>query len=181
MFADIPFNIPFDIPLNVMLMLAAAFVVGWILSSIKSFFSSKKQAKSRNPRDDRLRSLQAEHRIAQADLAKTTKKFEALKKKLEDARDSIEKRDSMISQQKLRFDGMKKDLTDSVRKTRELRAELSDRATESVKSEVKLREVETELDVAHASTDMISTGVLDYSLAPDGEEVEQGKAARKAK
>lgn len=177
MFADIPFDIPF----NVMLMMSAAFLVGWILSSIKSFFSSKKQVKSRDPRDNRLRALDAEHRIAQADLAKTTKKFEALKKKLEDARDSIEKRDSMIRQQKLRFDGMKKDLTESVRKTRELRAELSDRATESVKSEVKLRDVETELSVAHASTDLIATGVLDYSLTPDGEEVEQGKAARKAK
>ncbi len=48
-----------------------------------------------------------------------------------------------------------------------MRAELSERATENLKSEVKLREVETELEVAQASTDMIATGVLDYSLAPD--------------
>lgn len=181
MFDDISFNIPFDIPTNVMLMMSAAFLVGWILASIKSFFSSKSQAKSRDPRDDRLRALEAEHRIAQAELVKATEKIGVLNKELENARDSIEKRDSMISQQKLRFDGMKKDLADSVRKTRELRAELSDRATESVKSEVKLREVETELDVAHASTDMIATGVLDYSLAPEAAEDEQGKAARKAK
>ena len=80
----------------------------------------------------------------------------------------------MISQQQLRLDGMKKDLTESVKKTRELRKDLSDRATENVKSEVKLREIETELSVAHASTDMIATGVLDYSLAPDGEDVKPG-------
>ncbi len=55
-------------------------------------------------------------------------------------------------------------------KTRELRSELSDRAQENVRSEVKLREVETELSVAQASTDLIATGVLDYSVAPDGEE-----------
>lgn len=170
-----------DFPFNAILMMAAAFLIGWILSSIKSAFSSKRQAKARDPRDDRIRSLEAEHRIAQADLAKTTKKFEALEKELEDARDSIEKRDSAISQQQLRLDGMKKDLTDSVKKTRELRAELSDRATENVKSEVKLREVETELSVAHASTDMIATGVLDYSLAPDGEEIELAKTADKTK
>ncbi len=54
-------------------------------------------------------------------------------------------------------------------KTRELRGELSNRAVESVISEVKLREVETELSVAHASTDLIATGVLDYSMAPDAE------------
>ncbi len=170
-----------DIPLDVVLIAAAAFLVGWILSSIKSYFGSKKRATARDPRDDRLRALEAEHRIAKTELAKTTKKFEALEKKLEDARDGIEKRDGVISQQQLRLDGMKKDLTESVKKTRELRKDLSDRATENVKSEVKLREIETELSVAHASTDMIATGVLDYSLAPDGEDVKPGKAARKAK
>ena len=51
-------------------------------------------------------------------------------------------------------------------KTRQLRAELSERATENLKSEVKLREVKTELEVAQASTDLIATGVLDYSVAP---------------
>ena len=170
-----------DFPFNVILMMAAAFLIGWILSSIKSAFSSKRRAKARDPRYDRIRSLEAEHRIAQADLSKTPNKFEALEKELEDARDSIEKRDSAISKQQLRLDGMKKDLTDSVKKTRELRAELSDRATENVKSEVKLREVETELSVAHASTDMIATGVLDYSLSPDGEEIELAKTADKTK
>ncbi len=35
---------------------------------------------------------------------------------------------------------------------------------------MQLREVETELSVAHASTDMIATGVLDYSDAPDSED-----------
>ena len=55
-------------------------------------------------------------------------------------------------------------------KTRELREELSNRAVERVISEVKLREVETELSVAHASTDLIATGVLDYSMTPDAED-----------
>ncbi len=67
---------------------------------------------------------------------------------------------------------MNVDLKESVKKTRELRAELTERATENLKSEVKLREVETELQVAQASTDMIATGVLDYSLAPDAPDAE---------
>jgi hypothetical protein len=46
---------------------------------------------------------------------------------------------------------------------------LSDRATESVRSQILLQEVQTELSVAQASTDPIATGVLDYSMAPDGE------------
>ena len=70
---------------------------------------------------------------------------------------------------------MNSDLKDSVLKTRELRSELSDRATQNIKSEVKLREIETELDVAQASTDLIATGVLDYSLAPEVEEMADGE------
>ena len=65
---------------------------------------------------------------------------------------------------------MQSDLKDSVLKTRELRGELAQRATENVHAEAKIREVETELSVAQASTDLIATGVLDYSLAPDKEE-----------
>ena len=52
-----------------------------------------------------------------------------------------------------------------------MRSELSERATENIRSEVKLREVETELEVAQASTDLIATGVLDYSMTPEVEEV----------
>ena len=66
-----------------------------------------------------------------------------------------------------------------MKKTRELRADLSDRATENIKSEVKLREVETELSVAQAATDMIATGVLDYSMAPDSADEEDEEDAPK--
>ena len=34
-------------------------------------------------------------------------------------------------------------------------------------AETKIREIETELSVAQASTDMIATGILDYSFKPD--------------
>ena len=96
---------------------------------------------------------------------------------IETAQADIEKRDKVISHQQRRVDELKKDLRDSVLKTRELRAELSSRAEESVRSEAKLREVETELSVAQASTDMIATGVLDYSLAPDAEDDDDDVAA----
>ena len=58
---------------------------------------------------------------------------------------------------------LKSDLKESVMKTNELREELQDRAAENIRSEVKLRDVETELSIARASTDLISTGVLDYT------------------
>jgi len=60
-------------------------------------------------------------------------------------------------------------------KTRELRAELAERATENVHAEAKIREVETELSVAHASKDLLATGVLDYDSAPGEERSEDSE------
>jgi predicted RNase H-like nuclease (RuvC/YqgF family) len=156
-----------DLPQNLILMVAGAFLVGWLLSSVSSSLGSRPRAKERDPKDVRIRSLEAELRVAQGAASKADEKLEALEKDLQEALEGNEKRDNVISHQQERIEKLSRDLKDSVLKTRELRCELSERATENLKSEVKLREVETELEVAQASTDLIATGVLDYSLAPD--------------
>ena len=163
-----------DVPQNVILMVAGAFLIGWLLSSISSSLGSRSRARRRDPRDDRIRSLEAEVRIAQSDAEKHKEKVAQLKKELEEAVAGNEKRDNVITHQQEKIDQVSRDLKESVIKTRELRSELSDRATENLKSEVKLREVETELEVAQASTDMIATGVLDYSLAPEDDDEGEG-------
>ena len=84
--------------------------------------------------------------------------------------ETVAARDRVVNEQIDIIESLRNDLRDSVLKTRELRAELSDRATENVKSEVRLRDVQTELSVAQASTDLLATGVLDYSVTPDGED-----------
>ena len=53
-----------DIPQTAILMVVGAFLVGWLLSSISSSLGSKYRAQKRDPRDDRIRSLEAEVRIA---------------------------------------------------------------------------------------------------------------------
>jgi predicted RNase H-like nuclease (RuvC/YqgF family) len=164
-----------EIPQQQVLIIAGVFLFGWLLSSISSSISSNGRSRKRDPKDDRIRSLEAELRIAQSDAESSKEKAERLEEELEEANNGNEKRDNVISHQQQRIDKMKAELRDSVMKTRELRAELSERATENLRSEVKLREVETELEVAQASTDLIATGVLDYSVAPqadDNEEVE---------
>ena len=166
-----------DLPLNVMLTAVGAFVLGWVLSVLNSMLSQRTRAKKRDARDDRIRSLEAELRVAQTDLEKAREHLGDVEKQLDDSLDGIEKRDNVISHQQEKMDVIKKDLVDSVKKTRELRAELSNRATENVKSEAKLREVETELSIAQASTDLIATGVLDYSIAPDKPEEDNDEDA----
>jgi len=167
----------FELPQNLILMTVGAFLLGWVLSSIGSRMGSGRRTTKRDPRDDRIRSLEAELRVAQNELGSTQEKAEKMEKDLAAANEGVDKRDAVIAHQQRRVDELKKDLKESVIKTRELRQELQDRAAENVRSEVKLREVETELSVAQASTDMIATGVLDYSLTPDGENDDEMAAA----
>ena len=162
----------FEIPQQQILMIAGAFLFGWLLSSISSSLGANGRSKKRDPKDDRIRNLEAELRIAQSDGESSREKATRLEEELEEASGGNAKRDNVISHQQQRIDKLKAELKDSVMKTRELRAELSERATENLRSEVKLREVETELEVAQASTDMIATGILDYSIAPDADDEE---------
>jgi len=159
-----------DLPQQLMLYTAGAFLVGWLLSSINSSMSTRSKAKKRDPRDDRIRELTAELRIAQSTSEKNVCDVQRLEDELKETTVGIERRDNVISEQQSKLDRAKNDLRDSVMKTRELRGELTERATENVHAEAKIREVETELSVAQASTDMIATGVLDYSVAPEKED-----------
>ena len=150
------------------------FLLGWFVGKIGAYFGNKIKARSPDPRDNKIRSMSAELRIAHAvDHATLGGAVRGLVeeqgKTLQEERDTLAQRDQLISEQVETIARLKSDLKESVIKTRELRAELTDRAAENVKSEVRLRDVETELSIAHASTDMISTGVLDYTVAPETE------------
>jgi chromosome segregation ATPase len=170
-----------DTPDTLMYVAIGAFVLGWIVAKISAALAGKFQARKRDPRDDRIRSLEAEVRIAGTDAAKAGDELEKVKERCEDLEKRVADRDLAIASQSEKIAQLKVDLKESVKKTRELRSELSARAEESVRSEVKLREVETELSVAQASTDLLATGVLDYSVAPEKEEEEAPAGASQAK
>jgi len=159
-----------ETPDTLLYVAGGAFLLGWLVGKIGAYLGNRFHARRRDPRDDRIRNLDAELRIAQTDSEKAKESVERLKNQLDDQKELVEKRDSLITEHQQLVAELRRDLKDSVMKTRELRAELSNRAAENVKSEVKLREVETELSVAQASTDLLATGVLDYSVAPDSED-----------
>lgn len=156
-----------ELPNELILIAGGAFLLGLILATISSSLRARSRAKKRDPRDDRIRGLEAELRIAQSESSGSRTTLEKLEDELKETTIGIERRDNVISDQQSKLEKVSLDLKDSVLKTRELRSELTDRATENVHAEAKIREVETELSVAQASTDMIATGVLDYSFIPD--------------
>ena len=162
---------------TMMLIVGGAFLVGYIVAKVGAALGRRFKSTNRDPRDDRIRSMEAELRIAQGETEKLTAALEDQEKEIAKAQSLIEDRDEESLKKTGVIDKLNTDLKESVKKTRELRVELTERATENVKSEVKLREVETELEVAQASSDMISTGVLDYDTAPVKEDT--GKRRRK--
>ena len=161
-----------ELPQQLILYTAGAFLLGWLLSSISSRMGAKYRVTRRDPRDDRIRGLEAELRIAQGSSEKTESELRRLEEELKETVVGLERRDHVISDQQSRLEKIQSELKESVLRTRELRSELAERATANVHAEAKIREVETELSVAQASTDLIATGVLDYSVAPDEEDVD---------
>lgn len=155
------------IPQEYFALVAGAFVLGWLLAKLGSWLANRSRQRHRDPRDDRIRSLEAEHRIAISGASKARDDLDSIKTDLSETQTFLTERDIALQEQLNIVEQLRVDLKESVKKTRELRAELQDRATENVRSEVKLREVETELEVSRASTDLIATGVLDYSVATD--------------
>jgi chromosome segregation ATPase len=162
-----------ELPNELIFIAAGAFLLGWILSAISSSIGARFKARKRDPRDDRIRELEAELRIAQAEHTDSRTDLEKLEDELKETTIGLERRDNVISDQQTKLEKATSDLKSSVIKTRELRSELTDRATENVHAEAKIREVETELSVAQASTDMIATGVLDYSFKPDTQDPDE--------
>jgi hypothetical protein len=156
-----------EIPHKVVLLATGAFLLGWVLASISARIGARHQARKRDPRDDRIRGLEAEHRISQSTLEDLRRQLDASQKDLQLARDDVAKRDNVIDHQQPKLAQLKIDLRESVRKTRQLREDLTERATENLRAEVTQRELETELSIAQASTDLIATGVLDYSFNDD--------------
>lgn len=169
-----------ELPQNLILWSAGAFLLGWLLSSISSSLGSKFSSGKRDPRDDRIRSLEADLRVARSGNEKLGIDFESLEDQFKETSVGLERRDFVIAEQQAKLDTMSKDLKESVIKTRELRAELANRATENVHAEVKIREVETELSVAQASTDLIATGVLDYKFSEGDEGIEESAGGDEA-
>ena len=165
-----------ELPNELIFIAAGAFLLGWILATISNSLSAKVRAKKRDPRDDKIRGLEAELRIARSESDSSKTNIEKIEIDLKETAVGLERRDIVITEQQSKIEKLSGDLKESVLKTRQLRAELADRATQSVHAEAKIREVETELSVAQASTDMIATGVLDYAFQDDSDSDEDEAA-----
>jgi len=157
-------------PQTLLFLVVGAFVTGWLVAKFSSWIGNRYTTVARDPRDDRIRSLEAELRIARSEKAKVDEALENRKKEIDEIQARVDSHAKTIEDQLSQINRLKVDLRDSVQKTQELREELSNRAEENLRSTVKLQQIETELSVARASSDLMSTGVLDYTVDDDDED-----------
>ena len=139
---------------------AIAFLLGVLLAAGIDTLRTRRRVAKRDPREKEIRSLQAELRVARSEVERLKGEAEQHRLSLEDTTLNLRAQTSVVTGQKSEIDRLAYDLKCSVKKTRELRAELADRATQTVYAEAKIREVETELSVAQASAEMLATGVF---------------------
>ena len=86
----------FEIPQQQILIIAGAFLFGWLLSSISASLSSNGRSKKLDPKDDRIRNLEAELRISRTDAESAKEKATTLEEELEEASTGNEKRDGHL-------------------------------------------------------------------------------------
>jgi chromosome segregation ATPase len=158
-----------DGPNILIYVVVGACLLGWLFFRVGARFGNTVGATPRDPRDDRIRSLEANQRVAKSQVDKTQANLHVQSAALKELQEMVRARDTIIGDQQNRIGQLQEDLKSSVIKTPELRTDLTERAAENLKSEAKLRDVETELAVSQASHDLIATGVLDYNTAPDEE------------
>jgi chromosome segregation ATPase len=141
---------------NQMLMAVGALglVVGALIMRTFTKSAGKMQV-SEDPRNHRIREIEAELRTTRRQfvdceqaLEEKTEEFNTSVETLQELRATLVEREEDLSR-------LKGDLEGSVTKTRELRTELQDRATETIREQVRAEEAETELDVARAGSEAV--------------------------
>lgn len=158
-----------DSPQTLLLLVIGAFALGWLVAKIGAFIRRRHNSGERDPREDRIRSLEAELRVARSSAGKQDSAAALREEQLVAAKANVDDFAKTINDQAAELDRLRIDLRDSVKKTHELREELTDRAEESLRSTVKLQQVETELSVVRETSDLMSTGGLDFDTTDDDE------------
>lgn len=137
-----------------MVLSAVSFVVGVLLMYV---FSRPKKTKSvsEDPRNHQIREMEADLRTVRRQYADCgqaldtkTEEFDTVVATMQELRATLVKREEELEEAKSSLKG-------SVAKTRELRTELQDRATETIREHVRAEEAETELEVARAGSEAV--------------------------
>ncbi|MBM4195866.1 MAG: hypothetical protein FJ197_02025 [Gammaproteobacteria bacterium] len=139
---------------EIILVLALIGVVGvWVLGRFGKGFS--RSGRSAAATDQRIRGLEAELRVVQRKASEVELVLEHERETLESLRRDLSAANSGIGQRDDEIDRLRGHLTEECGKTQSLRQELADRAEETIRASVRVKDAETELSVVRAGSDAV--------------------------
>lgn len=152
---------PFSVMLTIQEILLIFGVIGllggWAVGRVASWLGNRKagDAAGGDKAQHRIRALEADMRVAQrkaeeAELAleRQREEMDGLRRDLQARSDELAARDGEVQQ-------LRRNLTDECAKTASLRQELTNRAEETIRASVRVKDAETELSVARAGSDAV--------------------------
>ena len=142
---------------NQQLMIAAAlagFVVGSVVIGIFARASAR-DTDHEDPRNHQIRELEADLRTLRRESEENNDELQGKAAEFNTAVESLQALRSTLAERDATIAELQVDQKSSVLKIRELRHELQDRATETVRNHVRAEEAETELEVARAGSEAV--------------------------
>jgi chromosome segregation ATPase len=137
---------------------AAGLIAGILLTRILSN-TDRKNATREDPRNHRIRELEADLRSVKRQLEESDEELNATNEEFKTSVATLQHLRSSMADRDAKIEELEKDVKGSVAKTRELRTELQDRAAERLHEQVRATQAETELEVTRAGSEAVMSEI----------------------
>ena len=144
---------------------------GWAVGRVVSWLSNRRGTEPRagEGANHRIRALEADLRVAQRKAEEAELALERNREEAEALRSDLQARSRELAERDGELERMRHSLADECAKTQSLRQELTNRAEETIRAGVRVRDAETELSVARAGSDAVLEQI--QRLAAEREEL----------
>lgn len=146
---------------------------GWAMGRIGAWFGNRDKEGFKGGGGDgvqhRIRALEADMRVAQRKAEEAELALERHREETDTLRKDLQETAAKLSERDEEVRRLRQCLTDECGKTQSLRQELTNRAEETIRASVRVKDAETELSVARAGSDQVLDQI--QRLAAEREEL----------
>lgn len=145
---------------------------GWAVGRVASWASQRRGGEAGGGSDKashRIRGLEADLRVAQRKNEETELALERAREEADTLRREAQDRNEQLTAHSAELEQLRQNLSDECTKTANLRLELTNRAEETIRASVRVKDAETELSVARAGSDAVLEQI--QRLAAEREEL----------
>jgi len=142
---------------------------GWAMGRIGTWFAARHGSARPQEVNHRIRALEADLRVAQRKAEEAELAIERSREETGQLQTQVQTGAAALLERDHEMEHLRKRLADECAKTQALREELVDRAEQTIRANVRVKEAETELSVARAGSEAVIEQV--QQLAAEREEL----------